>query len=539
MGATSMSDNNAETSTSSIGTETKDPHPQSLLDEPPTMEPMMISDAEGEVLVPLTVKDGGSCLSKVKSLHQSKHLLDQDLEELNPSGTTETPMCSSSADDSLKERKLKACDLARKIFLKGVEESRSRLLDMTDNFPHFNESEIVFGVVLGKGCFGTVSEVRGFNLREQALRRRSFDLTRSGVADEEVPPGDMESRRFMATHAFRNEGHARYAIKKLSSDIIENPSDLVQGMADLVSEAKILSAIEHPNIIKLRAIKAGNRFRPDFFIVMDRLYETLGQRIEVWRQQVKGGNNIFSRLLAFRHTRIKKACSYQDRVVQAYHLSSALNYLHRQNLIHRDLKPENIGFDVRGDIKIFDFGMAKEMPDRNPATSTATYKFTGMCGSPRYMAPEVAHKQKYNEKCDVYSFSVLFYEILSLQSAFGHHHDFRSMFACVWGPPYMRPNLTKLKLPETIYRVIYGGWHYDFTKRPSMQVVEDTLQEECKTFPNVTLPTLTHRRRKSKVIYDKEKQVFRVNSMLFEGKLKEYQVAASDSLVQQQPCNYY
>lgn len=536
----------------------------------------------------------GSSLA-MKSLHRSKHLLDHDLEPLQPthsssnitstSSSTRTPTTSNSSSPSTSstslssssssstsilaaasvitiqdhtrntdkvpielEKQRKACDLAKKVYEKTVKESQSRLLDMTDNFPHFHEAEIIHGEVLGKGCFGTVYEVRGFDLtiEEQGhaiqQRSRSFRLTRDHVPDEEVPPGDMESRRFMATHAFRKEGHARYAIKKLSHEIIEKSTDLVQGLADLVLEAKILSAIEHPHIIKLRAIKAGDRFRPDFFIVMDRLYETLAQRIEVWRheqEQLNGGGSnmkkIFNRIITFRRTRIAKASSYQDRVVQAYHLSSALNYLHKQNLIHRDLKPENIGFDVRGDIKIFDFGMAKEMPPRRTSTSATTYKFTGMCGSPRYMAPEVAHKQCYNEKCDVYSFAVLFSEILSLKSAFGHYNDFESMFAQVWGPPYMRPNMSKLikqyQIPENIHQLISNGWHYDFTKRPSMHVIENTLYEECKTFPNITIQCLSHRRRKSKVIYDKEKQVFRVNSMLFDGKLKEYQVATQDSFV--------
>ena len=53
------------------------------------------------------------------------------------------------------------------------------------------------------------------------------------------------------------------------------------------------------------------------------------------------------------------------------------------------LKPDNIGFDVRGDIKIFDFGLAKELhPDDK--MENGLYNLTGDTGSPRYMAPEVA-----------------------------------------------------------------------------------------------------------------------------------------------------
>lgn len=57
----------------------------------------------------------------------------------------------------------------------------------------------------------------------------------------------------------------------------------------------------------------------------------------------------------------------------------------------------------------------------NTTSMDETFKFTGICGSPRYMAPEVAHTQEYLVTCEVYSFSILVYEILSLRSAIGHY----------------------------------------------------------------------------------------------------------------------
>jgi serine/threonine protein kinase len=51
--------------------------------------------------------------------------------------------------------------------------------------------------------------------------------------------------------------------------------------------------------------------------------------------------------------------------------------------MYRDLKPDNIGFDVRGDVKIFDFGLAKEFdPDKS---ENGFYQLTGDTGSPRYV----------------------------------------------------------------------------------------------------------------------------------------------------------
>ena len=86
----------------------------------------------------------------------------------------------------------------------------------------------------------------------------------------------------------------------------------------------------------------------------------------------------------------------------AFQISAAISYLHSHNIIFRDLKPANVGFDVRGDVRIFDFGLARIMP-ANGDPYTDTFDMSG-AGSPRYMAPECLIGQPYNLKVDVYSF---------------------------------------------------------------------------------------------------------------------------------------
>ena len=49
------------------------------------------------------------------------------------------------------------------------------------------------------------------------------------------------------------------------------------------------------------------------------------------------------------------------------------------SVIYRDLKPENVGFDVRGDVKIFDFGLAREL-DLNEKLDDGTFNLTGETG---------------------------------------------------------------------------------------------------------------------------------------------------------------
>src|SRR5210317_2133283 len=67
---------------------------------------------------------------------------------------------------------------------------------------------------------------------------------------------------------------------------------------------------------------------------------------------------------------------------------------------------------VRGDIKLFDLGLVKELqPDER--RKDGNYKLS-MAGTPRYMAPECGNYKPYNLSADVYSFSMLLWEIVTM-----------------------------------------------------------------------------------------------------------------------------
>eukprot|EP00957_Ditylum_brightwellii_P181758 13846401-Ditylum_brightwellii.AAC.1 len=146
-------------------------------------------------------------------------------------------------------------------------------------------------------------------------------------------------------------------------------------------EAQFLSVLSHPNIIKIRGwASAGTD---------DCLNETLSTRIQKWaKEDAKYKNTLLGSV--FRAS--SKTCSERERLLEdrlkvAYDITGAMKYLHKQNIIYRDLKPDNLGFDVRGDIKLFDFGLAREVPSEMDMNENVN-EMSG-AGSLRYMAPEV------------------------------------------------------------------------------------------------------------------------------------------------------
>lgn len=93
-----------------------------------------------------------------------------------------------------------------------------------------------------------------------------------------------------------------------------------------------------------------------------------------------------------------------------------MSYLHSNNAIHRDLKPANIIIDAFLYPKIAYFGLSKilhKMDESDFFQSTINIK-----GSSIYIAPEVWKNQKYTTTCNIYSFGIIVYEIMTCQEPF-------------------------------------------------------------------------------------------------------------------------
>ncbi|WP_394203340.1 serine/threonine-protein kinase [Shewanella waksmanii] len=160
----------------------------------------------------------------------------------------------------------------------------------------------------------------------------------------------------------------------------------------LVREARKTQQLSHPNIIRVYDVDSDNQHH---FLVMEWLDgESLDQVIK----------------------RSKPLGIKFDGVIKIItQISAALEYTHRQGIVHTDLKPSNIILTRQGQIKVFDFGVARALQlnfDKfavpNQEVSSPLSGFT-----PAYASLEQLEGQDGCAADDVYAFSCIVYELLS------------------------------------------------------------------------------------------------------------------------------
>lgn len=153
----------------------------------------------------------------------------------------------------------------------------------------------------------------------------------------------------------------------------------------LLSEARLVSQLRHPNIIPI--FEAGEE-QGDVYLVFEFV----------------PGKNLGAYLKASGRLTPVKAISI------LYPVLDAIAHAHAAGILHRDLKPNNILIDNEGLPRVMDFGIAA----RVEAQSSNAEAYVG---TPCYMAPEYIAHQESSERTDVFSAGLVFYELLTGQRA--------------------------------------------------------------------------------------------------------------------------
>ena len=105
---------------------------------------------------------------------------------------------------------------------------------------------------------------------------------------------------------------------------------------------------------------------------------------------------------------IEQGINEKDAVNYLRQIAGALSAVHAKDVLHRDLKPGNIMLRANGEIALIDFGLAKQAKLETAITGKGE-----IFGTPYYMSPEQGHGNDVDERSDIYSLGVIFYEMLT------------------------------------------------------------------------------------------------------------------------------
>lgn len=234
----------------------------------------------------------------------------------------------------------------------------------------FRASDLVKGVLLGRGFFGEVFEV-------------TDKVTQEKMVLKELYHNDREAE------------------------------------ANFVREVSILKSLSHKNVLQFIGI----------------LYR--GKKLNMITEYITGGT---LRQLIQEESR---PIWWLERLAWARDIASGVNYLHSMSLIHRDLNSQNCLVREDGTVVVADFGLSKitsvngaSAPAESLPTTTTVDSGNGennqqlnanqlaklnrrrdrrkrytIVGNPFWMAPEMMHRNKYDERVDIYSFGIILLEV--------------------------------------------------------------------------------------------------------------------------------
>ena len=224
--------------------------------------------------------------------------------------------------------------------------------------------------------------------------------------------------------AERESTHLQVVLKVLRQ--MPEDADSIGAFDRFLQEYETIAEMDHPNIVRIYDLGVSD------------------DHAHIAMEYLDGGDL---------RNKIEKGSSELEAVKYLRQIASALSAVHAKNVLHRDLKPGNIMLRKNGSIALIDFGLAKRARLEAAITDKGE-----IFGTPYYMSPEQGHGSKVDERSDIYSLGIIFFELLTGEKPFKGGSAMGIIYKHAQAPvPLLPPHLAKYqslinmmlaKLPE-------------------------------------------------------------------------------------------
>jgi eukaryotic-like serine/threonine-protein kinase len=194
---------------------------------------------------------------------------------------------------------------------------------------------------------------------------------------ERLGVGGMSTVRLARDRRLERE----VAVKVLAEHLAEDPQFVTRFRREALAAARLV----HPNIVQV------------FDFGLD---EPTGRHYIVM-EYIRGQS-------AAEILRERSILPVSEALAIVSHACRGLDYAHRNGVVHRDIKPGNLLRSEEGNVKVADFGIARNLGDESSITQVGS-----VLGTAAYLAPEQAHGEEVGPRADLYGLGVVTYQALS------------------------------------------------------------------------------------------------------------------------------
>lgn len=266
-------------------------------------------------------------------------------------------------------------------------------------------------------------------------------VQRNAAGSDDLPPGTELGERYEilqllgrggmgAVYKARDKELDRFvALKLIRSELARNPEILRRFKQELI----LARQITHKNVIRIFDLGQAGGVK---FITMDFVE---GQDLKALLQE-----------------RGKLPAEEAARIM--LQLCRALQAAHSEGVIHRDLKPQNIMLDAKGRVYVMDFGIARS------AYLPGMTQTGALIGTPDYMSPEQARGEKLDERSDIFSMGVIFYEIVTGKTPYPSDTPLATLWKRMQ-EPVTPPTQLEPTLPAPVNAIIIKALEIEAEKR--------------------------------------------------------------------------